>query len=122
MSIKKVDIDNCNYTYSSYVTAGDFIFTSIISGSGNTLKEQADNSIINLANLLSNESITLDDVVKVTVTFKKGHNFEDIKDIFKKHFKNGYPARNTIIVDSFLGASILFQIDAIAFKPNKANN
>ena len=39
MSIEKVDIDNQGWTYSSYVKAGDFIFTSICSGFGDTIKE-----------------------------------------------------------------------------------
>lgn len=120
MNIKKVDIDQQDYPYSSYVVAGDFIFTSIRSGSGKTLREQANDSIKDLEKMLSHENITLDNVVKVTVTFKKGENFEDIKDVFKEHFKNGFPARNTIVVDQFLGDSILFQIDAIAYNPNKS--
>ena len=39
MSVKKVDVENQGWTYSSYVKAGDFIFTSICSGFGDTIKE-----------------------------------------------------------------------------------
>ncbi len=35
--IEKVDIDNQGWTYSSYVKAGDFIYTSVCSGSGDTV-------------------------------------------------------------------------------------
>ncbi|MTI46321.1 MAG: hypothetical protein FH761_00655 [Firmicutes bacterium] len=97
----------------------DFIFTSIRSGDGSTLKEQANNSIKSLDALLRIEELSLDDIVKMTVTFKKGENFGEVKEVFRKHFKNGYPARNTIIVDEFLSEEILFQIEAIAYKPNK---
>jgi hypothetical protein len=45
MSIKKVDIDNQSWTYSSYVRAGDFIFTSICSGFGDTIKEATETAL-----------------------------------------------------------------------------
>jgi len=117
MTLKKVDIDKQGWTYSSYVIAGDYIFTSIRSGWGNTIEEQAESAILDLQKCLNDAKATLDDVAKVTVTLKRGENFEAIKDAFRKHFRNGFPARNTILVDEFLGPSILIQIEAIAYKP-----
>jgi len=119
MTIQKVDIDNQGWTYSSYVIAGDYIFTSICTGTGNTIEEQIENAILKLEQYLNDAKATLDDVVKVTVTFKRGENFEALKGVFNKYFKNGFPARNAILVDEFLNPSILIQIEAIAYKPQK---
>jgi len=115
--MRKVDVDNQGYTYSSYVVAGDFVFTSICSGWGKTLEEQVENSMKRLKEYLGDAGVSLDDVVKVTVTLKRGENLKVLKDVFRKHFKNGFPARNTILVDEFLSPSILIQIEAIAYNP-----
>jgi len=117
MTLKKVDIDKQGWTYSSYVIAGDYIFTSIRSGWGNTIEEQAESVLLDLQKCLNDAKATLDDVAKVTVTLKRGENFEAVKGAFRKHFRNGFPARNTILVDEFLGPNILIQIEAIAYKP-----
>ena len=45
MAIKKVDIDNQGWTYSAYVVAGDFVFTSICSGYGETVAEATETGI-----------------------------------------------------------------------------
>ena len=118
-AIKKVDLDQQNYTYSSYVVAGDFIFTSICNDGGRNIEEQTENSIKNLEVLLKDAGVTLDEVVKTTVTIKRGENFEKVKDVYRRYFLNGYPARNTIIVEEFLNDKILMQIEAIAYKPKQ---
>ena len=69
-----------------------------------------------LQSFLAHAGVTLDDVVKVTVTFKRGENFDEMKPVFRRYFPNGYPARNTILVDQFLGKTIKLQIEAIAYK------
>ena len=117
MSIKKVDLDQQGWTYSSYVTAGDFVFTSICSGHGETITEQTESALDMLQSYLAHAGVTLDDVVKVTVTFKRGENFDEMKPVFRRYFPNGFPARNTILVDEFLGRAIKLQIEAIAYKP-----
>ncbi len=66
---------------------------------------------------LKHAGADLEDLVKVTVTFKRGENFDEMKPVFKEYFPNGYPARNTILVDEFLGKSIKIQIEGIAYKP-----
>jgi enamine deaminase RidA (YjgF/YER057c/UK114 family) len=74
MSVKRVDLDKQGWTYSSYVIAGDFIFTSICSGKGETITEQTETALTQLTGYLGHAQATLDDVVKVTVTFKRGEN------------------------------------------------
>ena len=117
MSVKKVDIDGQGWTYSSYVVAGDFVFTSICSGSGESITEQTESALAQLRAYLGHAEVTLDDVVKVTVTFKRGESFDEMKPVFRRHFPNGFPARNTILVDEFLNPSIKLQIEAIAYRP-----
>ncbi len=113
----KVDLENQGWTYSSYVRAGDFIFTSICSGFGDTIKESTETALNQLKGFLNHAGSDLDDLVKVTVTFKRGENFDEMKPVFTEYFPNGYPARNTILVDEFLGKTIKLQIEGIAYKP-----
>jgi 2-iminobutanoate/2-iminopropanoate deaminase len=117
LSIKKVDVENQGWTYSSYVQAGDFIFTSICSGFGDTIKDATEIALNQLKQFLNQAGADLDDLVKVTVTFKRGENFDEMKPVFRAYFPNGYPARNTILVDEFLGKTIKLQIEGIAYKP-----
>ena len=117
MSVKKVDLDKQGWTYSSYVVAGDFVFTSICSGRGKSITEQTETALEQLKTYLNHAQATLDDVVKVTVTFKRGESFDEMKPVFARYFPNGFPARNTILVDEFLSSTIKLQIEAIAYKP-----
>ena len=120
MAIKKVDIDNQGWTYSSYVVAGDCVFTSICSGYGESVAEATETALSGLRRYLEDAGVTMDDLVKVTVTLKRGENFDEIKPVFRKWFPNGYPARNTILVDAFLSDKIRLQIEGIAYKPRGA--
>lgn len=117
MSIEKVDLDNMGWTYSSYVRAGDFIFTSICSGTSDNITDSTKQALDQLSGYLKHAGATLEDLVKVTVTFKIGENFDAMKPVFKEYFPNGYPARNTILVPQFLGDSIKLQIEGVAYKP-----
>ena len=117
MSIEKVDLDHQGWTYSSYVRAGDYVFTSVCSGFGETIEEATDNALDLLESYLAHAGVGLDYLVKVTVTFKRGEDFDGMKPPFRRRFPNGYPARNTILVDEFLGKSIKLQIEGIAYAP-----
>ena len=72
MVSRKVDVDGRGWTYSSYVVAGDFVFASICTGWGDTTDEHVENAVLQLQRYLGYAGVTLDDVVKVTVTSKKG--------------------------------------------------
>ncbi len=117
MSIEKIDIDKKGWTYSSYTKAGDFIFTSICSGYAETISNSTKQALDQLSEYLKHAGATLDDLVKVTVTFKIGENFDEMKPVFKEYFPYGFPARNTILVSQFLNESIKLQIEGIAYKP-----
>ena len=45
-------------------------------------------------------------------------DFSKGRDVFKEYFKNGAPARMTIVTE-FLGESCLCQMDGIAYKPRQ---
>ena len=70
-----------------------------------------------LREYLNHAGTDLEDLVKVTVTLKRGENFDEMKPVFREYFPNGYPARNTILVDAFLNESIRLQIEGTAYKP-----
>jgi 2-iminobutanoate/2-iminopropanoate deaminase len=116
MNIEKVDLEKQGWTYSSYVKAGDYVFTSVCSGSGDTIKEATEKALDKLKGFLTHAGADLDDLVKVTVTFKRGENFDEMKQVFRDYFPNGYPARNTILVNEFLGDTIKLQVEGIAYK------
>jgi len=120
MPITTVDLDKQGWTYSSYVMAGDFVFTSICSGGGDTVAQQTEAALAQLQTYLHHAQVTLDDVVKVTVTFKRGEDFDEMKSAFRKAFTNGFPARNTILVDEFLYPTTKLQIEGIAYRPQHA--
>ena len=82
----KVDLENQGWTYSSYVRAGDFIFTSICSGFGDTIKESTETALNQLKGYLNHAGSDLDDLVKVTVTFKRGENFDEMKPVLRNTF------------------------------------
>ncbi len=117
MSIEKIDVDNQGWTYSSYAKAGDFIFTSACVGYGDTIRDATETALNHLKKYLNHAGANLDDLVKVTVTFKRGESFEELKVVFREYFPNGFPARNTILVDEFLNEAIRLTIGGIAYKP-----
>ena len=117
MPIEKFDVDHQGWTYSSYVKAGDFIFTSACVGFGDTIKAATETALNHLQRYLNHAGADLEDLVKVTVTFKRGESFDEMKPVFREYFPNGYPARNTILVDQFLNDAIRLTIGGVAYKP-----
>ena len=51
MSIKKVDMDNQDRTYSSYVIAEGFVFSSICSGFGETVTKATETALNHFENI-----------------------------------------------------------------------
>ena len=119
MGIQKVDIDNQGWTYSSYVVAGDFIYTSICSGYGENVGAATEVALTHLKKYLDHAGASMEDLVKVTVTLKRGEKFDEMKPVFREWFPNGFPARNTILVDEFLSDATRLQIEGIAYRPGK---
>jgi 2-iminobutanoate/2-iminopropanoate deaminase len=124
MSIHHIDINDSgdNRTYSSATVAGDYIFTSHIGGfldeEGNVLEGtalQTAQCFKNLSEILSMAGATLDDVVKVTVYLKDMRDFEEMREVYRGMFSQGYPARMTATT-RFVDPRCRIQIEAIAYK------
>lgn len=120
---KKVDLyPDREYTFSSYVQAGDFIFTSHQGGSaGEDVADQLEAAFQSLRETLKTAGAGLDDVVKINLLLKNKEDFPLTKDVFRRVFKNSFPARTTIVTD-FVSEGILVQIDAIAYVNKQGNN
>lgn len=121
--IQKVDLHPdksifTNWTFSTFVRAGDFIFCNFQAANPTgSIEQQTEECFRNLRTTLEAAGATLDDVVKVTVLIKNPDEFQRMDDVYKKQFTSGYPARTTVIVASFLDEGGRIQIDAVAYKP-----
>lgn len=122
--VEKVDLNpEMNWTFSTYVRAGDLIFTSHTAGMADdegrpldTVAEQTERSFRNLEKTLAAAGATLDDVVKTTVYMKDLADFHEMREVYRRQFTDGYPARMTATTD-FIPAACLVMIDAVAYKP-----
>jgi len=123
--IKYIDLNDPEqqHTFSSCTVAGDFIFTSHIGGflddQGQVLEgitPQTAQCFSNLKKILAAAGATLDDVVKVTVYLKDPRDFEEMREVYRAIFLQGYPARMTA-TSRFVDPRCRIQIEAIAYKP-----
>ncbi|MFN2124774.1 MAG: RidA family protein [Candidatus Promineifilaceae bacterium] len=111
------------HTYSSCTTAGGFIFTSHIGGFTNDqgcvlegVAAQTVQCFNNLEQILAAAGATLNDVLKVTVYLRDPRDFEEMREVYRGVFSNGYPARMTA-TSRFVDPRCRIQIEAIAYKP-----
>jgi len=111
--------------YSQGWRAGDFIF---VTGSGpvdpatgkivgETIEQQTDLTITNLAAILEADSATLADVVKVSVHLKDPSLFPRYNEVYARRFAKPYPVRTTVGSDLSAAPGMLIEIDCIAYKP-----
>lgn len=113
-----------NFTFSSCVKAGDFIFSSHHAGfldeKGKIIKgieAQTERCLRNLAKTLAAAGASLDDVVKTTVLLRNADDFAKMREVYRRHFKEGYPARTGFVNTDLLDLACLIQIEALAYKP-----
>ena len=122
--INKIDLHpECNFTFSSCVVAGDYVFTAHHSGVRmedgtwpESIETQTEQCFKNLETTLRAADATLSDVVKTTVFLKNAGDFRKMREVYKHFFTDGYPARSGIITE-FLDPECLIQIEAVAYKP-----
>jgi len=123
--IERIDLSDAElqFTFSTCVRAGDFVFTShqagFIGEEGNRvagIEAQTEQMFRNLARDLAAAGATLDDVVKTTVYLKRIEDFSKMRDVYRTQFSNGYPARMTATTD-FVDSDCLVMIEAVAYKP-----
>ncbi len=123
-----IDLNPKKYrlTFSSCVKAGDFIYTSHHAGfldeEGNIIEgieAQTEECFKNLRRTLEAAGASLEDVVKTTVLLKNKKDFKKMKEVYRRHFNQGYPVRTSILTN-FVDSDCLIQIDVVAYKPKSA--
>ncbi|WP_086312422.1 2-iminobutanoate/2-iminopropanoate deaminase [Enterococcus sp. 7F3_DIV0205] len=112
--------------YSHAIDAGNYIFfsgqvaknsTTYVEETG-SIKEQTKQCFINLQEVMKASSVGLDDVVKVNVYLTKMKYFEDMNEVYRKIFKEPFPARTCVGVQELpLGADI--EIEVVVYKKSK---
>lgn len=106
--------------YSHAVEAGGFIFLSGQIGIdpqtgrlGKTIREQLDNCLSNIENVLCAMGLTLEAVVKTTVFLTNGDDFPEVNQVYAARFPTDPPARSTIVVADLPGKAGV-EIEAVA--------
>ena len=117
--VKKMPTHCNDDTLSSCVIAGDFIFLAHHAGGHNVndIAHQVRATFESIKNTLSTVNATLDDIVQLNFYIKNVEDFRKGADVFREYFKNGAPARMTVVTE-FVGGNCLCQIDGIAYKPS----
>jgi len=110
---------HCNdETCPACTVAGDFIFLAHHAG-GFEKKDMAYQTravFERMKETLASVGATLDDMVQLNFYIKNVDDFDAGRDVFEEYFKNGAPARMTVVTQ-FLDDACLCQIDGIAYKP-----
>ncbi len=107
--------------YSHAVRVGDFLFCAgqiaidpkdgqlVIGG----IKAQTERALLNVKAILSDQGLTLANVVKTTVFLTDLAEFVPMNEVYARHFTENFPARSTVQVSALpKGASV--EIEVIA--------
>jgi 2-iminobutanoate/2-iminopropanoate deaminase len=107
--------------YSQAIRAGDFVFVSgqlaLRPGAkeiaGDTIQEQTQLVLENLAAVLEAAGSGIDKLVKTTVFLQNLGDFQGMNEVYARHVGDRPPARSTVEVAA-LPSSALVEIEAIA--------
>jgi 2-iminobutanoate/2-iminopropanoate deaminase len=110
--------------YTPAVRVGDFVFVSgqipldpatsrVVEGD---FKEQVRQCIRNLASILKQEGMGLDNVVKTTIFLQDLNDFAALNEVYGPYFSGVRPARSTVQV-ARLPLDVKVEIEAIATFP-----
>jgi 2-iminobutanoate/2-iminopropanoate deaminase len=113
--------------YSQGWRAGDFIFVSgtgpidPVHGGlvGDSIEQQAEQTIDNIVAILQADGASLRDVVKVHVHLSDTSLFARYNAVYARRFSPPYPARTTVGSDLGHAPGMLIEIDCIAFSVKK---
>jgi len=108
--------------YNQAIVAGETIY---VAGQGpadpatgkiskGTFEEQAALTLANIQAILEAAGSGFQDVVKVTVYLADNNDFAKLNEVYKRYFKEPYPARSTVGADLLFG--ILIEVDCIAVR------
>ena len=115
--------------YSQGWRAGDFVFVTgtgpvdPASGAlvGDTIEQQTEQTIDNIAAILEADGVTLDDVIKVNVHLSDTSLFSRYNAVYAKRFSRPYPVRTTVGSNLGHAPGMLIEIDCIAYKVQAAD-
>jgi 2-iminobutanoate/2-iminopropanoate deaminase len=111
--------------------AGDFVF---VTGTGpidpvsnelvgDTIEQQTEQTIDNIAAILEADGVSLSDVVKVNAHLSDTSLFARYNAVYAQRFSRPYPVRTTVGSDLGHTPGMLIEIDCIAYsvqKPKRA--
>ena len=110
--------------YSYCVKAGNFLFiagqigvdpaTSKLKGS--SIREQTEQALMNMANILKAAGSSMEHVVKTTVFISDFKEFEEMNEVYARFFPINQPARSTVQVVLYDGFKV--EIEATAIIPS----
>lgn len=109
--------------YSQAIEVNNMVFTSgvipinpatgeLVTG---TIEEQAEQAIGNLATLLKESGVAMENVIKTTVFIKDMNDFAKVNEVYAKYFTTQFPARSCVEV-ARLPKDVLIEIEAIGIK------
>jgi 2-iminobutanoate/2-iminopropanoate deaminase len=109
--------------YSQGWRAGDFVFVTgtgpidPASGAlvGDTIEQQTEQTIDNIAAILEADGVTLDDVIKVNVHLSDTSLFSRYNAVYATRFSRPYPVRTTVGSNLGHAPGMLIEIDCIAY-------
>ena len=125
MTIQHIDLHpEQNWTFSTCVVAGDFVYTSHTVGMTDdqgvlleSVEAQTEQTFKNLARTLAAAGASIEDIVQTTVYLRDLSDFHAMREAFRRQFKPGaYPTRMTA-TSEFLSAECKVMIVAVAYKP-----
>lgn len=79
------------------------------------VESQAEQAFKNICNLVEDAGSSIEKIIKTTVFIKNMDDFGKINEIYKKYFKEPFPARSCVEV-ARLPKDVLIEIEAIAIK------
>ena len=79
------------------------------------VEAQAEQAFKNICNLVEALGSKVENIIKTTVFIKEMNDFGKINEIYKKYFKEPFPARSCVEV-ARLPKDVLLEIEAIAYK------
>ena len=110
--------------YSHCVKAGNFLFIAGQVGvdftngklKGNSIKEQTEQALTNMTNILNAAGSSMEDVVKTTVFISDFKDFDEMNKVYARFFPINQPARSTVQVVLYDGFKV--EIEATAIIPS----
>jgi len=110
--------------YSHCVKAGNFLFIAGQVGvdftngklKGNSIKEQTEQALTNMTDILRAAGSSMEDVVKTTVFISDFKDFDEMNKIYARFFPTNQPARSTVQVVLYDGFKV--EIEATAIIPS----